>query len=397
MSEKQRQAYETRKCPGCGQVKSFPTRNIVCGADCRAINGSSKTLLPDRSVAPPRSPLAVPPPSGMSDLEDQLLGLLKSQRSKHLTFEDACNQLDRGPAAVEVAIAGLAAKGHNIDLANKNRLLLQDEIIPEFGQVKHRVDSSHFGGNTYRFGVLGDTHLGSNHERLDALNAMYDIYEREGITDVYHTGNWIEGEMGKLNFHDIHIFGMDDQLQYFIENYPQRKGITTRYVAGDDHEGKYIQRERVDIGKYLELKAKDQGRMDLEYLGYVEADVALVHPDAPENAKILRIMHPGGGSAYALSYAAQKYVESLQGGEKPAIICYGHYHKYVCSYYREVYALGTGCMVDQSVFMRKLKLQAHVGGLILEVTQAPDGTLTRFRHEWFPFYNKNWYATGNRK
>ncbi len=103
-------------------------------------------------------------------------------------------------------------------------------------------------------------------------------------------------------------------------------------------------------------------------------------------------MHPGGGAAYALSYSAQKIVESFQGGEKPSVLLYGHYHKFDWNYYREVHNIGTGCTVDQSIFMRKQKIQAHVGGLLVRLHQAPDGAINRVKVEWIPFYDRGYYS-----
>jgi predicted phosphodiesterase len=241
-------------------------------------------------------------------------------------------------------------------------------------------------------GFVADTHLCSKHCRLDVLNSLYDIFKAEGVKDVYHGGNWIEGE-SRMNRYDISVFGMDNQLDFMIDNYPSRDGIITHYVAGDDHEGWYQQRESIHIGAYLEMRAKKSGRNDLHYLGYLEADVALKAPGTWA-AVPMKIMHGGGGATYAYSYVLQKVVEAFQGGEKPSILCVGHHHKFDYNYTREVHAFMPGCTEDQSIFMRKRKIAAHVGGCIAWVQQDKrDGHITRFRIEWIPFYDKAFYET----
>jgi hypothetical protein len=145
----------------------------------------------------------------------------------------------------------------------------------------------------------------------------------------------------------------------------------------------------MEVGKFMQQAAEGAGRKDLKYLGYVEADILL---KAEHGERLLRVMHPGGGSSYALSYAAQKLVESMQGGEKPSIFCYGHYHKFDYNFYREVHCIGTGCTVDQSIFMRKCKIQAHVGGVRVKLNQAPDGQITRCMVEWMSFYDRGYYS-----
>jgi hypothetical protein len=165
-------------------------------------------------------------------------------------------------------------------------------------------------------------------------------------------------------------------------------------VAGDDHEGWYQQRECLEIGRYAMLRARDAGRNDLEYLGYAEA---LIELKSNNGSRMMMVNHPGGGSAYAFSYKGQKYVESLQGGEKPAIILQGHYHKFNVGYPREVWVVDTGTCCDQTLFMRKKQLQAHVGGQIVELMQAPDGRIVRFRVEFLPFYDRGFYETQRRR
>lgn len=250
-----------------------------------------------------------------------------------------------------------------------------------------KINLSKFNNKIYKIGALSDNHINSKFERLDVLNAIYDIYEKEGITEVYNGGNWIEGD-AKFNRYEVKNRGASKQVDYFLSVYPQKKNIITYFIAGDDHEGWYWQREGLNIGEYTEMKAQKAGRKDLKYLGYVEADVEL---HAKKGHAKMRIMHPGGGSAYAVSYSPQKMIESFQGGEKPQILLLGHYHKadYFC--YRDVHCCQLGCTADQSTFMRKKKIQAHVGGWILEFQQSEDGSINRFKVEWLTFFNGEFY------
>jgi hypothetical protein len=252
--------------------------------------------------------------------------------------------------------------------------------------------------NTFYFGVCGDSHLGSKYERLDCLERLYDRYAEEGVSRVYHTGNWIDGE-ARFNKYDLHTHGMDAQLQYLAENYPQRAGIHTYAIAGDDHEGWYGQREGVDIGRYAERVMRDSGRDDWTDLGYMEASIRLVNANSGA-VSTMAVVHPGGGSAYALSYTIQKIVESYEGGEKPAVGLYGHYHKMEFANVRNVWCLQTGCTQDQTPFMRKKRLDAHVGGSLLRLKQDPrtgaivEATPTILRYFNRSYYNDRWSHSG---
>jgi hypothetical protein len=50
-----------------------------------------------------------------------------------------------------------------------------------------------------------------------------------------------------------------------------------------------------------------------------------------------------------------------------------------------------GCTSDQSLFMRKKRLQAHVGFVELRIKQDSAGIITRFAVEWFPFFDRGFY------
>ena len=92
------------------------------------------------------------------------------------------------------------------------------------------------------------------------------------------------------------------------------------------------------------------------------------------------------------SYQPQKLIESLTGGDKPHILLIGHYHKALnMPAYRNVRAVLGGCGCDQTRFMRKKRIEAHVGAWILEFQQAKDGSINRFKTEWLGFFDQAFY------
>jgi len=92
---------------------------------------------------------------------------------------------------------------------------------------------------------------------------------------------------------------------------------------------------------------------------------------------ILRLFHPGGGTAYALSYHPQKWAESLSGGEKPHIALIGHYHKTEYLFYRNIHIYQGGTFQMQTPYMRRKKLSAHLGGWVVWLNdEEPIGMLS---------------------
>lgn len=300
---------------------------------------------PQQVVAP--EPLNVPPPPPPTLLE----------RLKKGPVNDGYDDED---------VHLLRRQGHNVH-ERAGVLTLEKDVQPAFigGPVFEYVSRK---DNTFHFGATSDNHLGSKYERLDVLNSLYDTFAKEGVDRVFNAGNWIDGE-ARFNKFDLHTHGMDNQLAYLAAEYPQRKGLVTYAVAGDDHEGWYGQREGVDIGKYAEHVMTQAGRTDWVNLGYMEAHVKLVNANTGKWT-MLAVVHPGGGSAYALSYSIQKIIESLDGGEKPAVGLYGHYHKLWAGNIRNVWCLQTGC------FTANTRIETTAGRVSIKNIKLGDEVVT---------------------
>lgn len=256
---------------------------------------------------------------------------------------------------------------------------------PEFGYLPLKVVDT---GDWLRFGLVSDTHLCCKEERLAELHNQYDVFVKEGITTVFHAGNIIDGYIARINGDSVFETTIDGQSQYVVDNYPHRKGVKTYFITGDDHESWFS--PGFNIGGYIAYLAADQGRTDLEYIGHVEADVELKNKQG--SSTIIKIQHPGGGSAYARSYTGQKQVEALEGGEKPAILVQGHYHVSNYMQERNVHVIGMPGFQDQTIFARKKRLRMEVGGAILEFKVNPDdGAVTRCRVEFNRYFTRGYY------
>lgn len=322
-------------------------------------------------------------------------GALEKKARKYLrnasrTMTDLANVLDCSPSKAQSVVKKLKLDGYNVSIQH-GEAFLTNEIPSAPPLVVNSKDF--FDGKRYKFGALGDTHLCNRHARLDVLNALYDIYQREGITKVFHTGNIIDGEC-RFNKHELVVrSGFEPQIEYLVNEYPVRKGIETHFISGEDHEGWVVAREGINIGQRMQESAERAGRTDLKWIGHVERDV---HFKAKRGSAWGRIIHPGGGSSYATSYTEQKLVESFQGGEKPHFMLIGHYHKFSQGFPREVHTVQTGCVCDQTAFLRRQKIRVDVGGTIVSFNQADTGELNRFQVEWFPFYDRSFYEKNDK-
>lgn len=243
--------------------------------------------------------------------------------------------------------------------------------------------------NKFIFGAMGDLHAASKYTRWEVRKDLMQRAENAGATCIFDTGNWIDGEK-HFNRYDLEVVGLDQQLKLLAKNYP-KVNIPTYAVTGDDHEGWYAQSEGIDVGRYCQSVMRDAGHQWFD-LGYMEADIVLQNANSGI-VSILRIAHPGAGSAYATSYRPQKIIESYEGGEKPAVVLFGHYHKLDCNNIRNVWSVQTGTSQDQTPFMRKKSIEAHVGGAIIEMEQDPkSGAIIGFKPDLRRYFNKAYYT-----
>ncbi len=319
----------------------------------------------------------------LGELKEALLRVLK--RNPTLTVLELGRRVDAPLKDIEAALVELNEKDRfNIEIRGEDVVKTETKTG---GNLKWRLK-----GKWIRFGFVTDTHLGSTKAREDVLEIAYEHFRREGIARVFHAGNMVDGYHQRFNAYELKPEAgpsVDRQLIYCARHYPKVKGIKTYFITGDDHEGWWSKRSGINIGEHMEDVFRRQGREDLEYIGHIESDVQFELKGTP--GSYMRVMHPGQGTAYAISYTTQKISESLQGGEKPAIQLVGHFHKHNTDYHREVWSIQGGCLQDQTVFMRKRKIQAHLGYCIVEVMQCSDGTLQSRRCQFEPYFDRGYY------
>lgn len=267
--------------------------------------------------------------------------------------------------------------------------------LPPIGGLKHGPQwvIKSLPDNTYRFAAFGDLHAASKYCRWDVRENLTRRAEKFKAQAIIDTGNWIDG-LKPFNLHDVEAVGLEQQCQLLAKRYPKSK-LPTYAVTGADHEGWFVKSEGIDVGKYNESVMREHGH-PWTNLGYMESDIVLKNATTGKTS-IMRVMHPGGGSAYALSYRPQKIIESFEGGEKPAVLLLGHYHKLDCGLIRNVWYAQTGTCQDQTPFLRQRAIECHVGGVLIELEQDPKtGAIIAFTPQVRKYYNEAYYFSEGR-
>ena len=273
------------------------------------------------------------------------------------------------------------AKEQNTNQAKEKRIVFQN-------QEPDVIESKWDGGRVIRFGLMGDTQMGSKYTQLTYLHEFYDLCALKGINAVYHTGDICEGlKMRVGHEYELYKVSADDMVDDVIDNYPQRPGITTYFITGN-HDASIYKQVGYDIGLAISRR-----REDMKYLG---RDCAVVNltPNCT-----LELRHPWDGTAYATSYKLQKMIEAMESDSKPNILAVGHYHKAEYLFYRNVHAFQTACFQAQTPFTRGKGISTQLGGWILEALVNEDGSILSLKQEFIPYYKsiKDDYKTFKKK
>ena len=240
--------------------------------------------------------------------------------------------------------------------------------------VQNRIEKAWSGEKILRFGVVSDPHVGSKYAQYTLLHRLYDTFKSEGIDISYCPGDMTEGyRMRPGHEHEVHAHGADEQVDWACKVWPDN-GIPTEFICGN-HDLAHIKNGGIDVGKQIASRRKD-----MHYLGMMNARVQ-VTPGCT-----IELNHPLDGASYALSYAPQKTIDAMSGGDKPSILLNGHHHKAFYLFYRNIHAIECGTMEAQTPWMLGKRIAANVGGWIIEIHVNEEGEVTRFMPEFIPYY-----------
>jgi DNA polymerase II small subunit/DNA polymerase delta subunit B len=259
--------------------------------------------------------------------------------------------------------------------ALERQLEVEHAKVEALADVQGRVVVETSASNRLCFGITGDRHMGSLYHHGAALQAYYDYAQARGAARIYDCGDILAGHrVYKGQEFELRDLGFEAQLGRLASDSP--RNVPTSFITGN-HDASFKNAAGVPVGKMIQ-----QAVPEYTFLGEEQARVSMQTPNGPFD---LMLIHPGGGSAYALSYKLQKIIESLEGGTKPDMLANGHFHKAeMIPTYRNVCGLQAGTFERQTPFMARQGLAAHVGGWIMEVTVGNGCNV--IRGEFVAFY-----------
>lgn len=234
--------------------------------------------------------------------------------------------------------------------------------------------------NTIRFGVISDIHAGSWYCRYDALHEFIKYMKAQKIFTLLIVGDILDGHgMYKGQEFEQEFHGVKKQINVLKERFPSTKDMNVYMITGN-HDFSFDKLVGMGIGETI------ANEMGWTYLGQDHGDLTLFNK--VHKPYKIHLMHPSGGTAYAVSYRSQKIVEQIPGGKKPNMMLIGHFHKADwMPTYRNVSTFQVGAFQSQTPYMAQKPTDSHVGGFIMEVTLPNTNSLCySIRPEFIPFF-----------
>jgi predicted phosphodiesterase len=237
------------------------------------------------------------------------------------------------------------------------------------------------GKSHVKFGVFGDNHIGHKQYDKNLMKFFVKEVKKQKVDFVLNTGDIFDGwYQNRPNaIFEQNAIGFDQQMKLAVKELSQLE-VPLYFITGNHSYNTFVRGAGVEAGPVLEDKLNLKG-LEVKYLGNAEGDIKL------KNGVKIKLLHPDGGTAYALSYRPQKIIESLSGGEKPELLFIGHFHKLEQLFYRNVHAFQTGTFCGQTKFMRGKNIPAHKGFWIIDIYSKTNGGIDKLIPQLYPAYD----------
>ena len=303
----------------------------------------------------------------------------KSLKKKGMTIGELSRAINspRGVSKEYIykILESLRQKGFSVsvDAAKKEARLVRSDLETNFEPLKleplyrHRI----------RFGVISDTHYGSRFQQPTLVRTAYDVFDEEKVDFVIHCGDVTDG-IKLYRGHDQEVFlnGADEQRDYAIEHYPERKYKT--YVIAGNHDLVYKK-----LAGYSIVEQICKERPDLVYKGEVGAHTFQVKKLSFD------VIHPSAGVPYAKSYRIQKMIEGGLGDILdrlrhtkdmsiiPHMMFLGHLHVMCYTPHIGVEGYMVPCMQSITPYLKAKGLHPELGCLVIDIQCDNDWNINK--------------------
>lgn len=237
------------------------------------------------------------------------------------------------------------------------------------------------GKDNVRYLAISDTHIGNVNYDPALMSHAAKVAKEMKVDFAVHVGDVVDGwyQNRPQQVFELNAIGGDQQVDMAVKEMSKLGDIPLRFITANHEWNTYMRGAGIEVGGMLEDRLTKEG-MDAKFLGNDEGHLVL------GNGTKITLLHPDGGSSYAVSYKSQKIAESLEGGKKPHILHIGHFHKAEYIFWRNIHIVQTGTLEGQTKFMRGKHLAAMKGFYIIDVTTNKKGDVDVFTPRFYPSY-----------
>jgi len=215
------------------------------------------------------------------------------------------------------------------------------------------------------FGVASDLHFGSTSCQITRLNEFCEECRKSGVKHIFVPGDITAGSgvyAGQEN--DQYAKGSDEMEESLIVNLPT--GFTWLMLGGN-HDYSFIRRIN-----HNPLRTIQNKRNDCVYVGFDDANVEIM------KGVDLKMWHPMGAPAYALSYKIQKRMDRLGIDElnklvrdsltsTVRILLVGHFHSNLSTLMGGILGLQCGAFEGRTNLTERMGVTPTIGGWIIRM------------------------------
>lgn len=231
---------------------------------------------------------------------------------------------------------------------------IDNRIVP-YSDNNGNIIVNKNNANYFEAVIISDVHLGSQFERIDILNKVYDYCVREGIHIILNGGDFIHGVIGN-DFRDLQI-KQALQIEQAIKDFPHDDSIINFLVMGN-HDYYALSKCKQNLASVLKIR-----RPDIVSVGFGEGHIRV------ENSGIT-LLHPIFSS------------KGKQAVFKDSIIIKGHTHILDYNNQSGLLYIQPSALVDfdgnDKFYLLKLKVNCNHGyfrdGVLTQVL-INDGTI----------------------
>lgn len=363
------------------------TPNDVVKAKILNINGdpcSSRTARRwrryfDLGVADPASLY----PGSETEITDSEIDMVyKLIKTSPMTIQDISEAVDRSESSVRHILERMEDKGFNIAQEINQVQVSSSRSVKDPDPIPDPIARS----MVLKLAFPSDWHFGSKHAQITHFLRFVNYARESGVRDFFVPGDIFHGlRMYRGQELDLYAKTPDAQEEALAAVFDPLADERW-YILGGNHDWSLVKNCGTDKVWHFCHRYPN-----VYFLGYDKADVPVTDQFS------VRLLHPGGGPAYAASYRAQKSLEALAyeelstyatGTKDPCVrvLAVGHLHFEFNMMRGHCVAFQAGCFEAQTAYEAQKNLIPNIGGYIATFWLSDAGNIINRLME-FPQYS----------